>query len=401
MPVARPHADAEPPPPAGPGSYAGLLEAAGRRSAMLDRVERLSRLGTFEFERETGLMRVSNGLLALFGITAEAFADDPRRLYEALHPEDVPPLGQAERLNLDGLIGPPKTFRIRRADGRVRRLVATAERRRDGSGDWILGTLQDVSEREAARRLVERQRTDLEDAYARLRALDDLKQDFVQAISHDLRTPLTSLLGFAEFLADELDGPLSARQHERLAQIQRSGARLRRMIDDLLDHARLESAELQLDCRLLPLGPLVSGVLESLAPQALEAGVALKLADLAPDAVLPLDPDRLERVVTNLVANAIKFSPAGAEVSVSLSREPGGLRCAVSDRGPGLSPAEVDRVFDRFVQFEAGRRLGGTGLGLAIAKAIIEAHRGTIGVESAVGTGSTFWFELPLPRGDA
>lgn len=226
--------------------------------------------------------------------------------------------------------------------------------------------------------------------------IDRMRSSFVNAVSHDLRTPLTSILGYAEFLEDEIGGPLSEPQQDYVRQITKGAMRLEHLVDDLLDFARLEAGTFVLQPEAADLGAKVQECLESLRPQALEAGLRLQ-ADLseAPLSVR-MDSRRIERVIINLLQNAIKFTPAGGRVAIRAWQEGDRVRCEVTDTGIGIPPEDAPRLFQAFSQLAPGTKKGGTGLGLSISKAIVEAHGGAIGVQSEPGKGSTFWFTLPV-----
>lgn len=252
------------------------------------------------------------------------------------------------------------------------------------------------------RDLTERRRLEdtLREQYAKLQELDQLKNDFVNSMSHDLRIPLTAILGYAEFLEDEFSAPLSDQQLQYVAQIQRSTQRLARMVNDLLDFARLEAGSFNLVLEDVDLAQNLMAVTESMRPQIEDAGLRLEVdvpSDLPP---IRGDADRLERVMANLLSNAIKFTPAGGLIRVSARVEGPCSIVEVADTGEGIAQQDIPRLFKRFSQLEQGkRRKGGTGLGLSISKAIVDAHDGSIGVRSRLGVGSTFWFSLPLASG--
>jgi signal transduction histidine kinase len=229
----------------------------------------------------------------------------------------------------------------------------------------------------------------------RLRELDRLKSEFVNAVSHDLRTPLTSIKGYTEFLEDGIGGELSPEQRGYVQQIDRGTRRLERLVNDLLDFARLEAGTFRLRLQEHDVRGRITEIADSLRPHFLEAGLTLELALPATPATAWIDPQRIEQVLANLLTNAAKFTPAGGAVRVSLSAEGEALRCEVADTGCGIGPLEMTQLFQRFSQLHAGREKGGTGLGLSISKAIVEAHGGQIGAESEPGVGSTFWFTVP------
>jgi signal transduction histidine kinase len=280
-----------------------------------------------------------------------------------------------------------------RQDGAVRETVWDITFVPVLEGDELIGIqvfTVEVSPRVEAERLKD-------ERLRRLQEVDRLKDDFVSATSHELRTPLTSIMGFAEFLQDEVEGPLTEGQRAFLCAIQGSVLRLQRVVDDLLDFARIESGTVELQRADVDLVELLRRELVTVEPQARDKDLTL-LADLGDSPVVAnVDPQRLGQVVLNLLANAVKFSAPGGKVALRLIPEVQGPRIEVVDTGPGIPPESIPRLFERFYQVDPSltRQHGGAGLGLAIARALVEAHEGLIGVESELGRGSTFWVSLP------
>lgn len=253
----------------------------------------------------------------------------------------------------------------------------------------VIGIATDVSERKQLEAQLRAQ-------YEKLRELDKLKGDFVNAVSHDLRTPLTSIRGYAEFLEDEIGGPLTEVQRGFVAQVLKSATRLEGMVSDLLDIARLDAGTFRLHCEETNLTGKIAEMVESFKPQADEHDLELQASLPEEPVLMVLDPQRIERVLANLIGNAIKFTPDGGRLMVRAKVEPDAVLCEVSDTGIGIAPEDLPKLFQRFSQLEAGaRKKSGTGLGLSISKAQVEAHGGRIGVRSELGKGSTFWFRLP------
>lgn len=262
----------------------------------------------------------------------------------------------------------------------------------DGEPRVLEGIIADVTELKLAQEEVYRQTLALQQA----KELEHLKSAFVNAVSHDLRTPLTSIMGYAEFLEDEISGTLNGKQLEFVCQIEKSCARLENLVNDLLDYARVEAGTFRLRREESDLADKVREIVASFKPQAKAAGLAIRLS-LPPDPlVVEMDPMRIGQVLSNLISNAVKFSRSGATLQICAFQEQDHLRCEVEDAGEGIAEEDLPRLFERFSQLSAGaRKQGGTGLGLSISKAIVEAHGGAIGVRSQVGKGSTFWFTLP------
>ena len=238
-----------------------------------------------------------------------------------------------------------------------------------------------------------------------LRKLDRLKTDFISTVSHELRTPLTSIKGFLKLTLVEELGPLTPQQRECLNVADEEADRLTHLINDLLDISRIEAGRLQFTWEQVDPAELITQVLQLLQPQADERGLTMR--DEAPPGLptVRADRQRLFQVLTNLVENAIKFTPRGGQVRVGAAVEGETLAVWVSDTGVGIPPHALPRLFERFYQVEGdgGRRAhSGSGLGLAIAKQLVELHGGHIGVSSRPGAGTTFRFTLPLGRaGDA
>ena len=224
--------------------------------------------------------------------------------------------------------------------------------------------------------------------------LDHLKDEFVSSISHELRTPLTSISGYVELLLEQEE---SEEKRGHLAIVERNADRLLALVSDLLFAARLQYGRLELERQPVDLRELVSQSVDSARPRAGASGVELRV-DVSAVPLIQGEPDRLAQLLDNLVSNAIKFTPGGGYVSVSLNAEGGTVCIQVSDTGIGISDVERERLFERFYRSQSAleAQIQGTGLGLYISKAIVEAHGGRIGVESEPGEGTTFVVELPV-----
>ncbi len=314
-----------------------------------------------------------------------------------VHPDDVDRVRTLVRepRPLDA-IGPFIDFRLKRADGQERRMQAmtTLELDAQGRRTAVMGVLRDVTEQhERERELSEARR--VAEAAARTKAA------FLANMTHELRTPLTAVLGFARLVERRAD--VGEESQALVRRILNAGEALLHTINDLLDFSRLEDGQVEIRPRPVAVAASARQTLELLAAQAGAKRLALRLTidPATPERAL-LDPDRVRQVLLNLTGNAVKFTDAGT-VAVELAPSVGGaaLVWSVTDTGPGISAEGVERLFVRFSQVEGGGNSGGAGLGLAICKGLVDAMGGTIGVESAPGRGSRFWFSLPMVAADA
>jgi PAS domain S-box-containing protein len=230
------------------------------------------------------------------------------------------------------------------------------------------------------------------------RKTEQLKEEFVSTVSHELRTPLTSIAGSLGLLAGGAAGELPEKAGRLLSIAHSNCQRLVRLINDILDIEKLESGALRFDFGPVRLDDLIARSVEGVRGYA--AGLRIR-ADITPDAAGLLvrgDADRLIQVLTNLLSNALKFSPIGGEVEVSLARQGHVARLTVRDHGAGIPDEFRSRVFSKFAQADStdSRQRGGTGLGLAISKEIVDRHGGRLSFDSVVGEGSSFHVDLPL-----
>ena len=225
---------------------------------------------------------------------------------------------------------------------------------------------------------------------------DQLRREFVANVSHELKSPLTAIRGLTEtLLGGALDDPTHNRRFVQL--IDEDTARLSRLIDDLLALSQIESQAVPLRLSFVALRPLVESVVTSLQPGLAQHDLTVIL-ELSSDLVVQADADRLRQVFANLLDNAIKYNTPGGRITVSALRDGAWVKAMVADTGVGIPEKDLPRIFERFYRVDKGRsrELGGTGLGLAIVKHIVEAHGGSVSVDSRLSHGSTFFFTVPL-----
>lgn len=296
----------------------------------------------------------------------------------------------------------PTVVEVLRKDGAVRQHLLTISPVRDDSGTEIgyVTTAEDITERveaeEHLREALAAERTAVE----RLQEVDQAKDRFVSNVSHELRTPITSILGYIELLDEGAYGELTAEQREAIARIARNSSRLLSLIGDLLTLSRIQESGPELAHQLLDLRDVVSHAMTTVTAAHQRPGLTLGV-DLPPEPVPHRgDRDQLERVVINLVSNALKFTPDGGRVDVRLWSTPEAAVLEVADTGIGIPAEEQDRLFERFFRSSLSEHheIPGTGLGLPITRTSVERHGGTIEVESEQGCGATFRVTLPLPE---
>jgi signal transduction histidine kinase len=229
----------------------------------------------------------------------------------------------------------------------------------------------------------------------RLRRFDELKNDLVATVAHEFRTPLTSMRMAIHLCLEGAVGPLTDKQAELLFAARDDCERLQGIVDDLLDLSRIQAGRIELHVRPVSSAALIAQAVDTHRAAATDKGLALAVGAPTVDRSVLADPDRIQLVLTNLIQNAIRHTPAGGHVDVRAAPQEGALRFEVSDTGAGIPKDHLPRLFERFSRVP-GTQGAGAGLGLYICKEIVEAHGGTIGVESDPGRGSIFWFTVPI-----
>ena len=288
-------------------------------------------------------------------------------------------------------------YRFRMKDGRELVGMLSAEQIEIAGEPCALTVIEDVTERKRA----EAERDQMFEREKALRAeaekANRLKDEFLATVSHELRTPLTAILGWSHML--ETDGLDQKTARHAVAVIRRNALQQKQIVEDILDVSRIITGKFRLESERVELTPVVRAALDTIAPAAEAKGLRLR-STLDPEAAVTGDAARLQQVVWNLLANAVKFTPAGGEVRASVARLLTHVRIEVSDTGQGVPPDFLPYAFDRFRQADMGttRQHGGLGLGLSIVRHLVEAHGGSVHAYSAgEGLGATFTVDLPLP----
>lgn len=248
--------------------------------------------------------------------------------------------------------------------------------------------LRDATERE---RLL----SDLQAATRRAETANQRKTDFLAAMSHELRSPLHTIIGFTELLQEQIEGPITPAQEGFLSYIRRDSQHLLDLINDILDLSKIEAGKLELHCQPIAIADAGREALATVAPQAHQKQVNVaNTIDAAAEAYA--DRIRLQQILVNLLTNAIKFTPSGGNVALAAVPCNGQLAISIQDSGVGIAGAEIPYLFDVFFQANQSKPHQGTGLGLAITKRLVEQHGGRLTVVSTLGAGSCFTFTLPV-----
>lgn len=261
----------------------------------------------------------------------------------------------------------------------------------------VLDTLVDITERKKVEEALRSYQDILEHQKAKLEHANNLKSEFLAHVSHELRTPLTAIVGFSDLLKDEDFGTLNGVQHEYVAFIVDAGQHLLALINDLLDLSKMEAGMMELLQGPVDLSEVMANALSMMCGQVQKKALQLDVevpADLAP---VTADIRKVKQILYNLLANAVKYTPAEGRIKLVVQDDKGEVRIEICDTGPGITQNDQKRLFKPFVQLRSSSTdaYEGTGLGLALTKQLVELHEGRVWLRSCVGKGSTFGFSLP------
>jgi PAS domain S-box-containing protein len=325
----------------------------------------------FLYDTDLRFLKVDGSLLKSVNLSAERM--EGKLLSELVTPQRYQKLAPYYRAALEGR---EESFEDNPGRGGTYWVKALPVRNDEGEIVAGMVMLQDITER---------------------KVVEKLKNEFVSTVSHELRTPLTSIRGSLGLVLGGVAGNIPEQVNAMIEIAYKNSERLVRLINDILDIEKIESGKMVFEMLPLALGPVIEQALETNQSYASQLGVNLQLVRAVPEVKIMGDNDRILQVLTNLLSNAAKFSPAGDTVRVEVTRRNEAVRVSISDHGPGISDEFRKNIFQKFAQADASttRQKGGTGLGLSISKAIVERHNGQIGFDTRPGEGTTFFFEIP------
>lgn len=368
-------------------SSASLVDSERRFHALADAVpeglyrQRLRPTRGYEF--------VNPALEVTTGVDAATWYQDPDVSRRHVHPEDLPRV-EAAQADPTGVAW-PLTLRWQRPDGEWRWLEVSETPVRDAAGDVVAvqGVAVDVTRREDREMAMATALADQRRAAEELARLQDMQRAFLQAVSHDLRTPLTVILGLAEILERRVDALTEAQQVRLRARLTENARRLADLLTDLLDVDRLTRGVIEPNRRNTDVAALARQTIAHLDTDTHE----LSLPEGAVFA--EVDPAQIGRVIENLVANAVKHTPPGTRIAVSCRRSDGGIELVVEDGGPGIAADQQQHIFDPFVRGEERDPSPGSGIGLALVREFARLHGGDARLEHSADGGSRFVVQLP------
>jgi PAS domain S-box-containing protein len=330
----------------------------------------------------------------------------------AVHPDDVEVYLSDFKQAVQSRTKLEAEYRLLDASGNYRWILERGVPRFDAKGEFLgyIGSCVDITERkneeEVVRKSEERLRSinaELERVNAELATQNKLiqratekKMRFLATMSHELRTPMNSILGFLQLLSEQAAGPLNEKQRRYVNRIQSGGQHLLKVVEQVLDYSKIEAGRLQLDSRDFEVRPVVEEIVAAVLQIDPEKQLAVSI-NVDANLKITADPHRFRQILYNLLSNASKFTPDRGKISVTATAGEPMVSFSITDTGPGIDSAQAAAIFEEFFQGDSSvmQSNRGTGLGLAITRRLVEAHGGRIRVDSTVGRGSSFIFQLP------
>lgn len=370
-----------------------LLQVLGLRERELEEAQKLARVGDWHWPLGVALGQLSQEVYRQLGVHPALFEANFRNIVRCLRPASRRALCQAIRRSMAASTSPAANpegkpaievvVQINQPGGVLLdvRVELCTRRNAQGAVTAFYGIAQDVTALQAAERV---------------------KNEFVSVVSHELRTPLTSILGSLKLVLANSLGDVPAPQAQLLGIALSNGERLLALINDLLDIEKIESGNMSFDLKPIAVSDLLVQAVEQNRPYAQQFNVGLQMQDEAAGAVVHADGKRFGQLLSNLISNAVKFSPDGGTVSVAVAIEAAWVRFSVRDQGAGIPLAFQSQIFKKFAQADSSdqRRHQGTGLGLSIVKLIAERHQGVCHFASTPGEGTVFHVDLPALNTD-
>lgn len=353
---------------------ANLMEQKERLRSVID-----TALDAIIVINERGIIESSNAAtFKIFGYTSEELVGNNVNMLmpEPYHTQHDGYLKRFIDTGVAHVIGIGREVAGLRKDGSTFPMELSVGEMRSGNERKFTGMVRDITERQK---------------------VDRLKNDFVSTVSHELRTPLTSIRGSLGLVLGGVTGEIPAQSKSLLDIAYKNTERLVRLINDILDISKIESGKMSFEMKPQLLMPILEQAIESNRSYGEQYGVTFRLLSILPQVKINIDHDRLTQVMANLLSNAAKFSPQNGQVEISVTQSQDQIRVSVKDHGAGIPDIFRSKIFQKFSQADGSdtKQKGGTGLGLTITKAMIEKMGGTMGFDSQVGVGSSFYFELP------
>lgn len=344
-----------------------LLQSEARTRSLIENMP----VGVVTIDEEGNIESINPQIEAMFGYGFDEISGDHLIALFSM-PENMERSAFVAMVHQKTL-GRIARFESRRKNGEIFPVEVTLNEYDSIDGIRFLAIIQDVTERQKA---------------------EQFKQELLSMVSHDLRSPLTSVQGVMTLLGKGMYGQLNDTGEKRIKVAEQSLARLIHLVDDILDLERMEAGRLQFNLEAVPVASIIDRSVELVYDFAEQQHI--KFETHAGETEVFVDEDRLVQVIVNLLSNAIKFSPKNSVIKVEVHDLASEVEIRIVDQGAGIAPEHLDNIFQRFHQVDsAASAYKGTGLGLTICKAIVEGHEGTIGVTSEPGKGSSFWFRIP------